>query len=329
MDTRQLDIYAPDSYSEFIKEVLDRHGAIAIWKETMDENMLHVQVLIAADESEPILDDLEAKLSGVDGFRIVIIPVEASIPRPADKEETEKKIILSDSPRISREELYADILTTIDLNWVYIVLVVLATLVAAVGLMRDSIAAIIGAMVIAPLLGPNVGLSLATTLADAKLGFRAALTLLVGLAVALLVSILLGIFVEFDPEIGEIISRTEVSLGDTIIALASGSVGVLAFTTALPTMLVGVMVAVALLPPLVITGLLIGAGQFDMAMGAGLLLLTNLICINLAGVMTFYLQGVKPLTWWETEKAKKATSKALLIWLLLFLILIILISISN
>ncbi|HDR90663.1 MAG TPA: DUF389 domain-containing protein, partial [candidate division Zixibacteria bacterium] len=125
------------------------------------------------------------------------------------------------------------------------------------------------------------------------------------------------------------VTRTQVTHGDLIIALASGSVGVLAFTTALPTMLVGVMVAVALLPPLVVTGLLIGAGHMESALGATLLLLTNLICINLAGVITFYIQGVRPLTWWDAEKAKKATSKAILIWLILFGILIVLITLSN
>jgi len=329
MQTRQLDIYTPKSYSEFIDGLFEEHHVITLWKETMEGEMLHYQLLTAADESEPILDALEAKMSGVEGFRIVILAVEASIPRLPDREETEQKIIMADSPRVSREELYSDIISTMDMNWMYLLLVALSTFVAAVGLMKDSVAAIIGAMVIAPLLGPNVGLSLATTLADLKLGIRAALTLVVGLITALILSILMGIFVDFDPGMTEIVARTQVTHGDLIIALASGSVGVLAFTTALPTMLVGVMVAVALLPPLVVTGLLIGAGHMDSALGAALLLLTNLICINLAGVITFYIQGVRPLTWWDAEKAKKATSKAILIWLILFAILIVLITLSN
>lgn len=329
MNARRLDIYLPDIYSEFVGETLKKYNATVLWKDTREQSILHLQVFIPADECEPILDAMEAKLSGVDGFRIIIIPVEAVIPRPLDKEEREKKIILNDSPRVAREELYSDILNTIDLNWVYLALVVLSTFVAAVGLIKDSVAVIIGAMVIAPLLGPNVGLALATSLADLKLGLRAALTLATGLVTAMILAILMGVFLDFDPTTSEIAMRTQVSYGDLVVALASGSVGVLAFTTALPTMLVGVMVAVALLPPLVTTGLLLGGGHFEGALSAALLLLTNLICVNLAGVITFYIQGVRPLTWWDAEKAKKATLKALLIWLILFAILIVLITLSN
>ncbi len=329
MIARRLDIYSPEIYSEFIDATLKKHNAFVLWKDSQEKNILHHQIFIPADECESILDAMEAKLSGVDGFRIIIIPVEAIIPRLQDREEREKKIILNDSPRVSREELYSDIVNTIDLNWVYLALVVLSTFVAAVGLIKDSVAVIIGAMVIAPLLGPNVGLALATSLADLKLGLRAALTLSSGLFLAMFLAILMGVFLDFDPMTNEIAMRTKVSYGDLVVALASGSVGVLAFTTALPTMLVGVMVAVALLPPLVTTGLLLGAGHFEGASGAALLLLTNLICVNLAGVITFYIQGVRPLTWWDAEKAKKATWKALIIWLLLLVILIVLITISN
>ncbi|GEM_PF-860880 len=76
-------------------------------------------------------------------------------------------------------------------------------------------------------------------------------------------------------------------LDDIAIALASGSAGVLAFTTRASSILIGVMVAVALLPPLVAFGLLLGAGHELLAFGALLLLFVNIICINLAGVVTF------------------------------------------
>ena len=81
------------------------------------------------------------------------------------------------------------------------------------------------------------------------------------------------------------------------------------------------MVAVALLPPLVTLGMLAGSGFWKEALGALLLLLTNLICINLAGVVTFLLQGVRPRTWWEAKQAKKATRNAILIWATLLILL--------
>lgn len=89
------------------------------------------------------------------------------------------------------------------------------------------------------------------------------------------------------------------------------------------------MVAVALLPPLVTFGLLFGAGNISMAMGALLLFITNIVCVNLSGVATFLIQGVRPLSWWEATSAKKATQKAILIWGLLLVVLTLLILFSQ
>jgi hypothetical protein len=76
-------------------------------------------------------------------------------------------------------------------------------------------------------------------------------------------------------------------------------------------------VAVALLPPLVEFGMLLGAGHLFSAMGALLLFSSNIVSINLAGVGTFLLQGVRPRTWWEGERAQKATRAAVITWFLL------------
>ena len=81
--------------------------------------------------------------------------------------------------------------------------------------------------------------------------------------------------------------------------------------------LVGVMVAVALLPPLVTFGLLLGSGEWAAAQGASLVFLTNVICVNLAGIVTFLFKGVRPLTWWEAQQAKRSSRIAILIWVLL------------
>ena len=115
--------------------------------------------------------------------------------------------------------------------------------------------------------------------------------------------------------------RTRANLSVIILALASGCAGVLAFTTGLSSAVIGVMVAVALLPPLTVCGLLLGTGQIKEAMGAFLLFITNIICINLSGVITFLFQGVSPRAWWEADKAKKATRKALVLWSIILLVL--------
>ena len=125
---------------------------------------------------------------------------------------------------------------------------------------------------------------------------------------------IIGVLVHVNPASPEVASRNAVGLGDIAVALASGSAGALAFTTGVSATLIGVMVAVALLPPLVTFGLLLGGGQPVLAMGALSLFLMNLICVNLAGVMTFLAQGIRPAIWWEKDRAAKATRVAIGLW---------------
>ena len=109
---------------------------------------------------------------------------------------------------------------------------------------------------------------------------------------------------------------------DIVLALAAGA---LVFTTGVPATLVGVMVAVALLPPLVTAGLRVAVGDGAGAGGAFLLLMTNVICVNLAAVVTFLVRGVGPRTWWEADKARRATRKAVLLWGALLVVLAVIV----
>ncbi|MFN2429125.1 MAG: DUF389 domain-containing protein, partial [Cryomorphaceae bacterium] len=84
---------------------------------------------------------------------------------------------------------------------------------------------------------------------------------------------------------------------------------------------IGVMVAVALLPPLAAVGLLAGSENYAMALGALLLFITNIICINLAGTGTFLALGVEPRRWWEAKKANEATWRAIAAWVVMLLVL--------
>ena len=82
------------------------------------------------------------------------------------------------------------------------------------------------------------------------------------------------------------------------------------------------MVAVALLPPTVTVGMLLGSNNMALVPGAVQLVLANIICVNLAGVTSFFFKGVRPRTWWETKKAQKATRTAIIIWSVLLIILV-------
>jgi uncharacterized hydrophobic protein (TIGR00341 family) len=338
MALRLLEIVLPEDAEEDIDGILKEFQVIQMWLEKSQDKRIFAKLLVPAEKTEYVLDALEKRFSTRKAFRIVLLPVEAALPRvevpepepsPQDPQTSPEQAAQTKIGRISREELYHDILDVTQFSKVYLVMVVLSSLVAAIGVLRDNVAIIIGAMVIAPLLGPNVALSLATTLGDEKLARTALKTAVVGTLIALALSVCLGVVVPFDTTIHEVISRTEVGIGDIVLALASGTAGALSFTAGLSTALIGVMVAVALLPPVVVFGLLIGAGEIAMAMGALLLTMTNIICVNLSGVATFLVQGVRPLSWWDMASAKKATQKAIMIWGLLLIVLILLVLFSQ
>ena len=142
---------------------------------------------------------------------------------------------------------------------------------------------------------------------------------------ALVISGTLGFLLTVDSSVQEISMRTEVALSDIALALASGAAGVLAYTLGMSAAVIGVMVAVALLPPLVTAGLLLGNGEYELAFYALILLLTNVICVNLAAIATFILQGIRPRTWYESAKAKRANIIAITMWLSLLLTLAVII----
>ena len=318
MAQRLLKIVLPENRGSEALDILAEEGMTDFWQEESVSAHHVVSVLIDAGQSQTLMDRFEKAYGRLDGFKLVLIPVEAAIPRseppaetPPGESEPPPPI---DSTRIGREELYADIVDSTRLSGVYLATVVLSTLVAAIGLLTDNVAVIIGAMVIAPFLGPNVALALSTCLADYDLGRNGLKTLVAGVAIAFGLAVVLGIVLDVDPAAGEIAARTRASMSDIVLALASGSAGVLAFTTGVSGTLIGVMVAVALLPPLTVSGLLLGSGHLHSAFFAFLLFLTNIICINLAGIVTFLIRGVSPRTWWEADKAKKSTRRALITW---------------
>lgn len=335
MPLRLLEIVLPWEDKEAALGLLAQYEVTQIWSQGEAQPRALLKLLLPGEKTEAVLDALENRFPGEGRLRIVVLAVEALLPRPRPEpsaEETE-----TDSPpdaaelamRVSREELYADLADVSKLNRVYVVMVALSALVAAMGMMRDQIAVVIGAMVIAPLLGPNMALALAVTLGDVELGRSAMRTVLVGMGLAFLMACGLGLLLPVNPSGAEIAARTYLGPADFLLALVSGAAGALAFTSGLSASLIGVMVAVALMPPLVTCGLLLGSGAFGPALGALLLLLTNVICINLAGVGTFVLQGIRPRRWWEAERACKAAHWALGIWFTLLCVLAVLVYFSR
>jgi len=326
---RLLELTVPSQGIETVSSLLEDAPVLHVWISKSADATSLVHILLDAQHVETLSDKLLSRFGSGSGMRLITLPVEATIPpveeprEPSENVQGEEPAAEAPEPqRISREELYEDLSQASRVSGVYAVMVALSTLVAAVGLVRGDIAIVIGAMVIAPLLGPNVALSRACTLGDPGLAKRSLKAIGVGVAIAGALSLMLGFILRIDPTSPELAARTRADFADIVLALAAGGAGSLAFTSGVPAIVVGVMVAVALLPPLVVSGLLAGGGYVGPAAGALILTLTNVTCINLAAMATFFLQKVRPRTWWEAEQARSATRLAITIWVLMLVVLL-------
>lgn len=337
MNLRLLQVHLPTRYLADLHEVLQEHASLGQWRQELPDNQLRVEILLAMEQTEPVLDALEKRFAGVEGFRVLLLEVSATLPRPPPEKEpapaaalpTEKKPAGPRIARVSREELYADVQEGSRVSSTFVILVLLSTAVAAIGLLANNVAVVIAAMVIAPLLMPNVALCLATTLGDTTLAKGALRANAAGVLLTLAFAAAIGFVTGVNPAIPEVALRTHVGLAEIALALVAGVAGSLSVTTRLSSILIGVMVAVALLPPLVTLGMLVGAREWAPAGGALLLVLVNLIGINLAGVVTFVVEGIHPLRWWEATRAKRATWFAVPLWVSLLVILVAVILISQ
>lgn len=273
-----------------------------------------LQVVVPGSAVDATLDALRA----VPDVAVAVVPVEAIVrgdrggggPRPP----TPLEVFLT-RDRLSTEELTDDVEEGTRLTRAFLGMAVASAIIAGLGMRSGQTAVVIGAMVIAPLLGPCMALAMAATVGDRALGQRAALALVGGAGAAYGATVVLGALVAVDPSAPELAARTSAGPADVALALASGVAGVLAFCRGLSASLVGVMIAVALVPPLAAAGMLGGAalagrGGGEAAVGALLLFATNLVCINVAGIATFLLQGLPPKDW-------RLTGRVLAVWVAL------------
>ncbi len=184
----------------------------------------------------------------------------------------------------------------------YFLLIFLSCTIATFGLITNSAAVIIGAMLVAPLMSPILGLSLASVSGAQKMYRQSILALLEGAVMAVGLSFLISMAAYRSPfgvlqDIPiEVLSRTHPSPFDLIIALAGGAAAAYALAEPhLSAALPGVAISTALMPPLCTIGIGAAIRHQDVAFGASLLFITNLAAISFAGILVFIALGFRPL----------------------------------
>ncbi len=199
------------------------------------------------------------------------------------------------------KETLTSIKSSANVTSIFITLMILSTLLATVGIFQDSTPSVIGAMILAPLMAPIISLAMGAARSDKLIISRSITTLSFGIFSALLFSALLTIILPLEIVTSQINSRVNPNLLDLFVAIFSGIAG--AYATAkeeVAKSLAGVAIAVALVPPLAVTGIGIGWGDINIIYGSFLLFLTNLFGVTLAASLTFIVLGFAPI-----HRAKK------------------------
>ena len=177
----------------------------------------------------------------------------------------------------------------------FLIMLTLSGMIAIAGVLADSTATVIGAMIIAPLGTPILGIALGIVTGHLSLVVRSILWVLTGLVIVVVLGLLFSVFVATPESLAtnsQVVGRTSPSLMDLIAALATGFAGGFAMCRRdLSAVLPGVAIAISLVPPLGVVGVTAGQGQWDDALGALVLFLSNVLALVIAGSIVFTMGG--------------------------------------
>jgi uncharacterized hydrophobic protein (TIGR00341 family) len=279
--------------------MLDEEGIdYAVWDETGRKDFeALVQFPVPPVGVEPVLAKLRKAGVSENTYTIVLTPETVVSARIEALKQRYS------GTRISREELIARADDLAPETSTYFAFLILSTIIATGGLLLDSAATIIGAMVVAPLMGPAISTSVGTVLEDRKLASRGIMLQVGGLLLAIAVGALIGIILKesvlLPPgldirEISQVAERTSPNFLSLFLALGSGLAGAISIIRSAGSTLVGVAIAISLVPPAATSGLGIAWGLPGVAVAAAVLVLINLLAVNVSALMMFWASGFRP-----------------------------------
>ncbi len=214
----------------------------------------------------------------------------------------------------SLQQLRSDLLDESALDSSYLVLIVGSCIIATCGLLANSAAVIIGAMIIAPLMSPIRGMAFGLLEGNVTLLRKGLIAIFVGTVLATLLSCSLGWLVGLPHFGSEVLARSEPTLLDLGVAIAAGGIsGYAKVQPRIASSLAGTAIAVALMPPVCVIGLGLSQADFALSQGATLLYLTNLLGITLSCMLAFLVTGYASF-----RRASKALISTLLLTAALF-----------
>jgi uncharacterized hydrophobic protein (TIGR00271 family) len=193
-------------------------------------------------------------------------------------------------------EIYDDLHEGRQFDQLYFLMLVMSCLIAVLGLLVNSPAVIIGAMLISPLMGPILACGLALNLADWTLGGKALRNVVFSVVEAVGIATVATMLSPLREPTAEILARTHPNLMDLLIAFFSGVAGTLALASRKGALMIlpGVAIATAVMPPLAVTGYGLATGQWGIGAGGFMLFFTNLTAIVISAAAVFFAVGFRP-----------------------------------
>ncbi len=197
----------------------------------------------------------------------------------------------------NRQKVHDNIRAGAAFDRAYVLMNILAAVIASYGLLANSPAVVIGAMIVAMLIGPIMGMSLSLVEGDYRLTRSALVSLVGGVVLVYATAFVIGLLHRDIPITPEILARTSPNLLDLMVAIAGGAAGAYAAVSSrLSVSLVGVAVATALVPPLCASSILLGRGELGLALGAFELAFVNIVAIQAASAVVLWLVGFRGVT---------------------------------
>ncbi len=273
---------------------------------------------------ELVLDKLQTAGLSDDAYKIILVPESVISSHTTALKQRYKETRISSEELISRaEELAPDTST-------YLMFIILSTIMATGGLLLNSAATVIDAMVVSPLIGPAISASIGTVLNDRKLASRGiklqVVRILLAIAVAAVIRILLRNSIIVSPDLNiakipQIAERTDLTFISFFLALCIGIAGALSVIRSEGATLVGVAIAIALNPPAAASGLGFAWGLPNVAITVAVLLLVNLLAINVAALIMLWISGFRPKGMREAKYAQTAVFSHLIFFALMLCLL--------
>jgi len=314
---RLVQVTIPAGKRKAVIELLEEEGIdYVVTDETSGREYTAVAYFpLPTSAVEPILEALREAGLEREAYTVVLSAetvasekFEALQEEYTEREESEE--------RIARQELEARAKELTPALSTYLVMTVVSAVIATAGLLLDSPATVVGSMVIAPLIGPAMAAAVGSVVDDDELFSRGVRmqALGVGLAVAAAagfaaaVNTLNLVPASLDPSaIGQVRERLSPDFLSLAVALGAGVAGAVSLTTGVSSALVGVMIAVALVPPAATVGIGIAYGSVSMVVSSGVLVVVNVLSINLAALSVLWYYGYRPQRLFREDDARAAT----------------------